>query len=76
MPREHATARSSHAPFPWGSVLAFGFGVLRLSSRDFWTMTLRELNAAFEGVYGRRTEAPRLADFAAMMAAYPDERFE
>jgi uncharacterized phage protein (TIGR02216 family) len=54
-------------------VLAFGFGVLRLSSRDLWAMTPRELNAAFEGVYGRRSAAPRLADFAELMAAYPDE---
>jgi uncharacterized phage protein (TIGR02216 family) len=49
-------------------------GVLRLSPRDFWAATPRELNAAFEGVYGRVSETPRLADFAAMMAAYPDRR--
>jgi uncharacterized phage protein (TIGR02216 family) len=67
-------ARSSHAPFPWGSVLAFGLGVLRLSPRDFWAMTPRELNAAFEGVYGRVSETPRLADFAAIMAAHPDRK--
>ena len=66
--------RSSRAPFPWGSVLAFGFGVLRLSSDAFWAMTPRELQAAFEGVFGRRTAAPRLADFVEMMSAYPDER--
>ena len=69
-------ARSSHAPFPWGSVLAFGFGVLRLSSRDLWTMTPRELNAAFEGVFGRPSAAPRLADFAALIAAFPDRGIE
>jgi uncharacterized phage protein (TIGR02216 family) len=69
-------ARSSHAPFPWDSVLAFGFGVLRLSSRDVWAMTPRELQAAFDGVYGRRSVAPRLADFAALMAAHPDQRLK
>jgi hypothetical protein len=37
-------------------------------------MTPRELNAAFEGVYGRASMPPRLADFAEMMAAHPDER--
>jgi uncharacterized phage protein (TIGR02216 family) len=67
-------ARSSHAPFPWDSVLAFGFGVLRLSSRDLWAMTPRELHAAFEGVFGRSSPAPRLADFAEIMTAHPDER--
>jgi hypothetical protein len=35
-------------------------------------MTPREVQAAFEGVFGRRAEAPRLADFADIMAAYPD----
>jgi uncharacterized phage protein (TIGR02216 family) len=54
-------------------VLAFGFGVLRLSSRDLWAMTPRELNAAFEGVHGRASMPPRLADFAGMMNAYPDQ---
>jgi uncharacterized phage protein (TIGR02216 family) len=54
-------------------VLAFGLGVLRLSSRDLWAMTPRELNAAFEGVHGRAPMPPRLADFAGMMSAYPDQ---
>jgi uncharacterized phage protein (TIGR02216 family) len=57
-------------------VLAFGFGVLRLSSRDLWAMTPREVQAAFEGVFGRRSAAPRLADFAELIAAYPDQRLE
>jgi uncharacterized phage protein (TIGR02216 family) len=57
-------------------VLAFGFGVLRLSSRDVSAMTPRELNAAFEGAYGRRAAAPRLADFAELMVACPDQRLE
>jgi hypothetical protein len=37
-------------------------------------MTPRELNAAFEGTYGRRAAAPRLAEFAEMMASHPDQR--
>jgi hypothetical protein len=37
-------------------------------------MTPRELNAGFQGVYGRRLAAPRLADFAELIAAYPDQR--
>jgi uncharacterized phage protein (TIGR02216 family) len=55
-------------------MLAFGLGVLRLSPRDFWTTTPRELNAASEGVYGRASPPPRLADFAEIMAAHPDQR--
>jgi uncharacterized phage protein (TIGR02216 family) len=71
-----ALARSSHAPFPWDSVLAFGLGVLRLSPRDLWAATPRELNAAFEGVYGRASSPPRLADFAELITAHPDQRLE
>jgi hypothetical protein len=37
-------------------------------------MTPRELNAASEGVYGRASTPPRLADFAELIAAHPDER--
>ncbi len=33
--------------------MAFGFGRLRLSSRDFWAMTPRELAAAVEGSSAR-----------------------
>ena len=31
---------------PWSQLIAFGMGSLRLSSSQFWTMTLRELDAA------------------------------
>lgn len=44
-------------PFPWRDAMAIGFGVLRLSSRDFWALTPRELAAAIEGLTGRR-DAP------------------
>jgi hypothetical protein len=39
-------------------------------------MTPRELNAAFEGVYGRAATPPRLADFAELMTRHPDQRIE
>ena len=44
-------------PFPWREAMAIGFGVLRLSSREFWAMTPRELAAAIEGLAGS-THAP------------------
>ncbi|PPE80589.1 phage tail assembly chaperone [Kaistia algarum] len=37
--------------------MAIGFGVLRLSSREFWALTPRELASAIEGLTGR-TSAP------------------
>jgi uncharacterized phage protein (TIGR02216 family) len=54
--------------------MAFGFGVLRLSPRDFWTMTPRELMAAFEGTYGAASEGLTRADFDQLSAAFPDQQ--
>lgn len=62
----------SPPPFPWARAMAFGFGVLRLSSRDFWAMTPRELERAAEGVYGRAAGAPSRDALAALMRAFPD----
>lgn len=59
-------------PFPWREAMAIGFGVLRLSSREFWALTPRELAAAIEGLTGK-TQAPmdriRLED---LMRRFPD----
>lgn len=52
--------------------MAFGFGVLRLSPRAFWSMTPRELAAAAVGVYGRVSAAPPRATLEALMRDYPD----
>ena len=49
-----------------------GFGVMRLSSREFWALTPRELAAAFEGISGRTTLPPARKALEAMMAMYPD----
>lgn len=55
-------------------MMALGFGVLRLSPRDFWRLSLPELRAAIEGLYGidERPLPPRRADLAALMRRYPD----
>ncbi len=42
----------SAEPFPWKEAMGFGFGVLRLSSKDFWSMTVRELEAAMQAHFG------------------------
>lgn len=50
--------------------MAFGFGVLRLSSDAFWRLTPRELAAVLRG---RETPgAPTGAVLAALMRDYPD----
>ncbi|RFC64226.1 phage tail assembly chaperone [Fulvimarina endophytica] len=62
------------AAFPWDDVLAFGLGVLKLSPRDFWAATPRELAAAM-GAFGGRSgaRAPSPADLLALMTRFPDQ---
>jgi uncharacterized phage protein (TIGR02216 family) len=54
--------------------MRLGFGVLKLSSKEFWGLTPRELAAAFEALSGVRPMAPDKARLAAMMEKYPDGR--
>lgn len=61
-------------PFPWNEAMRLGFGVLRLSSREFWGLTPRELASAFEALSGRsRSPAPGRETLAGLMAAFPDK---
>jgi len=66
--------RGPRAPFNWDAAMAFGLGVLKLSPRDFWAMTPRELDAALAGHFGRKLPktAPTRSDLDAMMRDYPD----
>ncbi len=59
-------------PFPWRDAMQLGFGVLRLSSAEFWGLTPRELAAAFAARSGRRPQAPARGDFERMMERFPD----
>ena len=54
--------------------MAAGFGVLRLSSAEFWAMTPRELNAAFHPPLV--SPAPTRHDLTQLMLAFPDEEQE
>ncbi|MEP7456795.1 rcc01693 family protein [Phyllobacterium sp. SB3] len=63
--------KDSIEPFPWAAMMAAGFGVLKLSSAEFWAMTPRELNAAF---YRPAAQAALgKLDLEQMMQAFPDE---
>ena len=57
--------------FPWDSVMAMGFGLLRLSPAQFWSMTPREMERAMS-VLGSRTSAPGRNDLADLMQRFPD----
>ena len=58
--------------FPWEAAMQFGFGVLKLSSKEFWGLTPRELASAF-GARSGRVAAPSREGLRGLMAAYPDE---
>ena len=58
--------------FPWDEAMRLGFGVLRLSSREFWGLTPRELAAAL-GAGGRRGAPPSRNGLDEMMRRFPDE---
>lgn len=58
--------------FPWDEAMRLGFGVMRLSSREFWGLTPRELAAAFGGGAGRGNP-PSREGLADLMRRYPDE---
>jgi uncharacterized phage protein (TIGR02216 family) len=59
-------------PFPWREAMAIGFGVLKLSSRDFWTLTPRELAAAVEGLTGRAGAPMDRETFEDLARRFPD----
>lgn len=60
---------------PWAEIMAFGFGILRLSPDAFWNLTIPELKAALrgrKGGFGAIEPLPRDA-FAALMQRFPDQ---
>ena len=60
--------------FPWSDAMRLGFGVLKLSSKEFWGLTPRELAAAFEALSGNRPAAPDRGRLDRMMEKFPDGR--
>ncbi len=59
-------------PFPWQKVMAFGFGFMRLSSKDFWSLSLRELHMALEHANPKTTEVLERSWLHETMGKYPD----
>lgn len=55
--------------FPWAEMMAAGLGTLRLSPREFWAATPREIAAAFPA--RGRGALPRSA-LDQLMQQFPD----
>ncbi|GAA4109204.1 putative phage protein (TIGR02216 family) [Aminobacter aganoensis] len=53
--------------------MATGFGLLRLSPKDFWAMTPRELERAMSTIATARTGAPGKAQLIELMNRFPDQ---
>jgi uncharacterized phage protein (TIGR02216 family) len=51
--------------------MAFGFGVLRLSSREFWRLTPHELASAVRALLGEASPVSRDA-LNELIARFPD----
>ena len=49
--------------------MRLGLGVLRLSPRDFWAATPREIAAAF----GPQRDGPKRQDLLTLMQQFPDD---
>lgn len=52
--------------------MAMGFGLLRLSPNEFWSMTPREMERAMSMLSGGRAGAPGRNDLAELMQRFPD----
>jgi uncharacterized phage protein (TIGR02216 family) len=53
--------------------MAFGFGVLRLSSQDFWRLTPREMAAAVRAQAGEISRVSR-GTLNELIARFPDRK--
>jgi uncharacterized phage protein (TIGR02216 family) len=63
----------SEGLFPWDFAMRFGFGVLRLSSKEFWALSPKELAAAMAAHGGVGSAAPARSSLAELMKRFPDE---
>lgn len=57
--------------FPWDRMMELGLGALRLSPREFWAATPREIAAAFPARL--RRDALTRPDLDELLTRYPDE---
>lgn len=60
----------------WPILMQFGFGVLRLSSKDFWALTLLEMDAALTAYLGNSQQAMSRVELNELMRAHPDREYD
>jgi len=57
-------------------LIALGLGLLRLSPRDFWSMTPREAAIVLRLMMGDAPAPPQRTALAALMSLFPDRKHE
>ncbi|ALN73963.1 hypothetical protein M673_14645 [Aureimonas sp. AU20] len=62
------------AAFPWDEAMALCFGTLRLSPKDFWALSPRELAALASPLSRARGGGPSRARLGELLQLYPDRR--
>jgi uncharacterized phage protein (TIGR02216 family) len=62
--------KAADTGFPWARMMAIGFGILRLSPRDFWASTPREIAAALP--YQASAQPLQRDDLDSLMQRFPD----
>jgi uncharacterized phage protein (TIGR02216 family) len=58
--------------FPWQEAMAFGFGYLKLSSKEFWSLTPKELYAAMRYLAPLPSTYPSKESLHHLMTLFPD----
>ena len=58
----------------WTGMMRFALGVLRMTPRDFWSMTPREFLAASEPYLGDAAAPMGREELSALRARFPDIR--
>ncbi len=66
--------REPPAGFPWNDAMGAGLGLLRLSPREFWRMTPRELAAAVKALLGPAGEPFTRRALETLMQRFPDSK--
>jgi len=67
-----APGAAGAAALPWDEAMSVGLGLLRLSPRDFWRMTPRELAGALTPLAARTAGAPSRGGLDELMRRFPD----
>jgi uncharacterized phage protein (TIGR02216 family) len=63
---------NAQKPASWQELMAFAFGVLKLTPDVFWAMTPREFNAAAKPFLKTDSTVQR-GTLAVLMQAFPDQ---